>query len=169
MKQLIDMVIARLFTRYPSLLNRWAQNARIVRYSEAPWTSFTGDPAKSRLALITTGGFHLKSQPPFDMKDRQGDPSFREIPAGAKPADISITHNYYDNRDAVRDINTVFPLERVRLLEQFCEIGKVNHRHFSFMGHISNRHLDTLINETAPCVAEKLREDSVDIALLTPA
>ena len=169
MKQLIDKVIARLFTRYPSLLNRWAQNARIVRYSEAPWTSFTGDPAKSRLALITTGGFHLKSQPPFDMKDRQGDPSFREIPAGAKPADISITHNYYDNRDAVRDINTVFPLERVRLLEQFGEIGKVNHRHFSFMGHISNRHLDTLINETAPCVAEKLREDSVDIALLTPA
>ena len=73
------------------------------------------------------------------------------------------------NRDAVRDINTVFPLERVRLLEQFGEIGKVNHRHFSFMGHISNRHLDTLINETAPDVAEKLKDDGVDIALLTPA
>jgi D-proline reductase (dithiol) PrdB len=169
MKQLKDKVIARLFTRYPLLLNRWAQKARIVRSSETPWTSFTGDPAKSRLALITTGGVHLKSQPPFDMKDRQGDPSFREIPANAKPADLSITHNYYDHRDAVRDINIVFPLERVRLLEQFGDIGKVNHRHFSFMGHISNRHLDTLINETAPGVAEKLREDSVDIALLTPA
>ena len=169
MKQLKDKLLARLFTRYPSMLKRWAQKARIAGYSEPPWTSFTGDPAKSRLALITTGGFHLKSQPPFDMKDRQGDPSFREIPADAKPADLSITHNYYDYRDAVRDINIVFPLERVRLLEQFGEIGKVNQRHFSFMGHISNNHLDTLINETAPDVAEKLKDDGVDIALLTPA
>ena len=169
MKQLKDTVIARLFTRYPLLLNRWAQKARIVRFSETPWTSFTGDPAESRLALITTGGVHLKNQPPFDMKDRQGDPSFREIPADAKPADLSITHNYYDSRDAVLDVNTVFPLERVQLLEQFGEIGHVNHRHFSFMGHISNRHLDTLINETATDVAEKLKEDGVDIALLTPA
>ncbi|MGA9535893.1 MAG: glycine/sarcosine/betaine reductase selenoprotein B family protein [Desulfobacterales bacterium] len=169
MKQLKDKLLARLFTRYPSMLNRWARKARIVRFSETPWTSFTDDPAKSRLALITTGGVHLKSQPPFDMKDRQGDPSFREIPAEAKPADLSITHNYYDHRDAVRDVNIVFPLERVRLLEQFGEIGQVNHCHFSFMGHISNRHLDTLINETAPCVAEKLRADGVDIALLTPA
>jgi D-proline reductase (dithiol) PrdB len=103
------------------------------------------------------------------MKDRQGDPSFREIPADAKPVGLSITHNYYDNRDAVRDVNTVFPLERVQLLEQFGEIGKVNQRHFSFMGHISNNHLDTLINETAPDVAEKLKDDGVDIALLTPA
>jgi D-proline reductase (dithiol) PrdB len=169
MKQLKDKLLARLFTRYPSMLNRWARKARIVRFSETPWTSFTDDPAKSRLALITTGGVHLKSQPPFDMKDQQGDPSFREIPAEAKPADLSITHNYYDHRDAVRDVNIVFPLERVRLLEQFGEIGQVNHCHFSFMGHISNRHLDTLINETAPRVAEKLRADGVDIALLTPA
>jgi D-proline reductase (dithiol) PrdB len=169
MKQLKDKLLARLFTRYPSMLNRWARKARIVRFSETPWTSFTDDPAKSRLALITTGGVHLKSQPPFDMKDRQGDPSFREIPAEAKPADLSITHNYYDHRDAVQDVNIVFPLERVRLLEQFGEIGQVNHCHFSFMGHISNRHLDTLINETAPRVAEKLRADGVDIALLTPA
>jgi D-proline reductase (dithiol) PrdB len=169
MKQLKDKVIARLFTRYPSLLNRWARKARILRYTETPWTSFTGDTDKSRLALITTGGVHLKSEPPFDMKDRQGDPSFREIPADTKPDSLSITHNYYDQRDAVRDINIVFPLERVRLLEQFGEIGQVNHRHFSFMGHISNRNLDTLINETAPGVAERLREDSVDMALLTPA
>jgi D-proline reductase (dithiol) PrdB len=169
MKQLKDKLIARLFTRYPSRLRRYAQKARIARYSQTPWTSFMGDLAKSRLALITTAGVHLKSQPPFDMKDRQGDPSFREIPAEAKPADLSITHNYYDHRDAVRDVNIVFPLERVRLLEQFGEIGQVNHCHFSFMGHISNRHLDTLINETAPRVAEKLRADGVDIALLTPA
>lgn len=169
MKQLKDKVTARLFTRYPSLLNRWAQKARIVSFSETPWTSFTGDPAKSRLALITTGGVHLKSQPPFKMRDRHGDPSFREIPADANPADLSITHNYYDHRDAVRDVNIVFPLERVRLLEQFGEIGKVNQRHFSFMGHISNRHLHMLINETAPSVAQKLKQDRVDIALLTPA
>jgi len=169
MKQFKNKVLARLYTRYPSLLKRWARKARIVSYSESPWTDFTGSLARSRLALVTTGGIYLKTQPPFDMQARDGDPTFREIPAEATQADLAISHDYYDNRDAVRDINIVFPLERVRLLEQFGEIGKVNHRHFSFMGHISNHHIDTLISETAPGVAEKLREDSVDMALLTPA
>jgi hypothetical protein len=57
----------------------------------------------------------------------------------------------------------------VRLLEQFGEIGSVNHRHFSFMGHLTKHHLDTLTNHTAPRVAELLAGDGVDIALLTPA
>lgn len=38
-----------------------------------PLESFTGNPAKGRLALITTGGVHSNSQPPFDMKYRHVD------------------------------------------------------------------------------------------------
>ena len=127
------------------------------------------DISRCRLALITTGGVHLRSQPPFDMKDPAGDPSFREIPADASPRNLKITHNYYDHSDADRDINIVFPIERIRILEEEGDIGAVNHRHFSFMGHITHHHIDTLVTDTAPRVAAMLKADGVDITILTPA
>lgn len=103
------------------------------------------------------------------MKDPSGDPSFREIPANEPPDNLLITHIYYDHSDADKDINIVFPIERIRLLKQFGEIGDVNARHFSFMGHVMGHHIDTLFNQTAPSVAGKLTEDGVDVAILTPA
>ncbi len=121
------------------------------------------------MALITTGGVHLKSQVPFDMLNPSGDPSYREIPADTPVERLTIAHNYYDHSDADRDLNVLFPLERLRELEQFGEVGKVNHRHFSFMGHITGQQIDVLVNETVPQVIDALVEDSVDAVLLTPA
>ena len=127
------------------------------------------DVSQCRLALITTGGVHLRSQTPFNMKDPTGDPTFREIPADTLLEDLIITHNYYDHTDADKDVNIVFPVERIRDLKRSGEIGDLNDRHFSFMGHIMHPHIDTLINETAPRVAGALKSDKVDIAILTPA
>ncbi|MFZ0611894.1 MAG: glycine/sarcosine/betaine reductase selenoprotein B family protein [Desulfobacterales bacterium] len=169
MKQLKDKITARLFTRYPALLDRWARKARILSFSTTPWTPLKRDIVESRLALVTTGGVHLKSQRPFDMTDSQGDPSFREIPSGADQAELVITHNYFDHRDADKDIGILFPVEGVRLLERFGEIGRVNHRHFSFMGHVRGRRIEYLRETSAPEVAARLRQDKVDIVLLTPA
>jgi D-proline reductase (dithiol) PrdB len=121
------------------------------------------------VALITTGGVHLSTQQPFNMQDPSGDPSFREISANESPENLLITHIYYDHSDADKDINIVFPVERIRLLKQFGEIGAVSTRHFSFMGHVMGHHIDTLLNQTAPSVAGRLKEDGVDVAILTPA
>ena len=168
-KQIRDRLFARLYTRYPALVKNWARKARIINSIDIPWTPFQGKTEESRLALITTGGVHLKHQPPFDMLDPSGDPSFRQIPADAIPDQLAITHNYYDHRDANRDVNIVFPIESVRQLKALDEIGSVNSRHFSFMGHIVGQHLETLINDTAPRVTAALKEDSVDMVILTPA
>jgi hypothetical protein len=54
-------------------------------------------------------------------------------------------------------------------LKQAQDIGAVNWRHFSFMGHILKHHIDTLMHESAPAVAAALKKDEVDIAILTPA
>jgi D-proline reductase (dithiol) PrdB len=140
-----------------------------MEFSDSPWTQFDSDISKCRLALVTTSGVHLKSQTPFDMKDPAGDPTFREIPADTLPADLIITHNYYDHADADKDVNIVFPIERVHELKRSGEIGAVNHRHFSFMGHIMHHHIKTLLKETAPCVAKALKSDNVDAVILTPA
>jgi D-proline reductase (dithiol) PrdB len=103
------------------------------------------------------------------MMDSAGDPTFREIPSNISHENLTITHNYYDHSDADKDINIVFPIERVLELKKFGDIGDVNHRHFSFMGHITNQHVNTLMRDTAPQVASALKADGVDIVILTPA
>ena len=140
-----------------------------MEFSQSPWNEIDKPIYECRLALITTAGVHLKSQTPFNMKDPNGDPSYREIPADICASDLTITHNYYDHSDADRDINIVFPIERVQTLEESGDIGCINYRHFSFMGHITHHHIHTLVNDTVPIVVDMLKTDGVDIAILTPA
>jgi D-proline reductase (dithiol) PrdB len=169
LRQKKDKFIANLLTKYPRLLDKWIQKSEFIEFNDSPWTQLEREVNQCRVTLITSGGVHLKSQTPFNMTDPAGDPTFREIPANISPSDLTITHNYYDHSDADKDINIILPLERIQDLKQSDDIGDVNHRHFSFMGHIMHHHIDTLMKDTAPNVAAKLKSDKVDIAILTPA
>jgi D-proline reductase (dithiol) PrdB len=164
-----DRMFAKLLTRFPTLVEWWTKSHDFVNNVDIPWAPLLKDTRDSRIALVTTAGVHLRSQPPFDMEDKEGDPSIREIPAGAQIDDLMITHNYYDHRDADQDINVVFPIKRLEELEMEGIIGQVAPRHFSFMGHIVGRHIETLVNRTGPEVAKRLKADGVDIVFLTPA
>ncbi len=168
LRQLKNRAAARLLTKYPVLLDQWAKSAPIITFSDTPWSPLVTKINQCRLALVTTGGVRLESQEPFDMHDPDGDPGFREIPNSASLSDLTITHNYYDGRDAEEDINIIFPIHRVADLKQAGEIKSVNHRHFSFMGHIKGHHIDTLVEKSAPKVAAALKKDDVDIVILTP-
>jgi D-proline reductase (dithiol) PrdB len=117
-----------------------------------------------RLALVTTSGVHLPEQPRFDIDDPLGDCSYREIPADA--AQLTWTHAYY-RPDEGADLDAVFPLWTIRELAAEGVVGELNRRHFAFMGAIHDP--GPLIDETAPEVAEKLADDGVDAALLTPS
>ena len=169
MRQKKDKIVAKLLTKYPSLFDRWVKSVEVISFDDTPWTPLKKDVSLCRLALITTGGVHLKTQSPFDMLDAAGDPTFREIPAVVSPSELTITHNYYDRSGAIKDVNVVFPIERVQELKQAGDIGDINHRHFSFMGHLMPPYIDVLMQETAPRVAAELKADAVDIVVLTPA
>jgi D-proline reductase (dithiol) PrdB len=135
---------------------------------EVPWTPLSKPLSSCRVALVTTAGVHHADQEPFDMADSHGDPSFRVIDA-ARPLDtLTITHDYYDHADADRDINVVFPAERLRELSAQGAIGEVSYVHIGFMGHIVGQHIRTLTERTAPEAAGILRGAGVDVALLTP-
>jgi D-proline reductase (dithiol) PrdB len=138
-------------------------------FTDIPWQPLTKPIGQCKVSLVTTAGVHLVNQPGFNMADRNGDHSFREIPADTGKELLKITHNYYDHRDADEDVNTVFPIDHLRYLQQTEEIGTVNRRHFSFMGHIINNRLDLLLQESAPEVARLLKEDGVDAVILSPA
>jgi len=118
--------------------------------------------------MVTTAGVHHRDQSPFDMRDPDGDPSFRAIDESRPVSDLMITHDYYDHRDADKDINIVFPIQRLRELEIEGIIGKIADTHYGFMGHILGEHVQPLVNRSAPQVARRLKEDGVDVVLLTP-
>ncbi len=173
MASLINTIKTRLLTAFPRLLAHSAKKVEALKiegvdFSKTPWTSFRAGLKNSTVAIITTGGFHLKTDKPFNMADPTGDPTFRVIPSDASSGELTITHDYYDHRDADRDRNVVFPIDRLGELASEGFIGAVAKHHYSFMGHITGKHVLTLMNETAPKVAELLKADSVDCVIFTP-
>jgi D-proline reductase (dithiol) PrdB len=168
LSRLKNRILARVFGVFPSLAERWGKGlARSA--DEIPWSPPRRPLRDSRVAVITTGGVQLRSQPPFDMEDPDGDASLREVPLDAPPGELAITHDYYDHRDADRDLDLVLPLERLRELERHGGIGSLHPVAYSLMGHIDGRHVGVLVRETAPRIADALARGEVHCALLVPA
>ena len=141
---------------------------RYRRYHTAPSTPLRLPLSQCRVALITTAGFHLPEQTPFDETVDGGDCSYRAIPNTVDTQTLPIAHrsHAYDTTDTEIDANLVFPLDRFRELERERTIGELNHRHFSFMGSIMKP--KPLIAESAPEVGRILKSDGVDVVFLTP-
>jgi len=164
-----NRLLAKLLTRFPSLAQRLlARHGAWDSDGPVPWAPVAKPLSESVVALVTTAGVHHRDQPPFDMVDPQGDPAFRVIDATRPVSDLTITHDYYDHADADRDINVVFPVDRLRELSQDGVIGGLARHHYGFMGHIEGPHIRRLLSETAPEAARRLKAEGVDVALLTP-
>ena len=133
-----------------------------------PLTPLKKPVSQCRLAFVTTAGLHKREDPPFSRFFERSDCSYREIRHKASMQELSISHTSkeFDREGVNKDINVVLPFDRA---EEFIKSGfleSVNSRHFSFMGSLPRR--GDLRKRTAPEVARKLKDDSVDIVLLTP-
>ena len=167
-KHLMQRLMTALFT-LPFVQRRWARNYRAVRMEDIPWARLGKPLSQCTVALVTSGGVLLRTDPPFDMEDTDGDPSHRVIPSDTTPEALHIVHNYYDHRDADRDLDVILPMKALGTLAAEGVIGGVGPRHYSLMGHIQGAHLNTLRQRTAPEVAARLADDGVDVVLFTPA
>ncbi|MGE5324977.1 MAG: glycine/sarcosine/betaine reductase selenoprotein B family protein [Actinomycetota bacterium] len=127
-----------------------------------PWAPLRKPIAECTVALISTGGIHLRRDRPFNLN---GDPTFRVIPKTASAAELAISHQAYDRTDALKDINLVFPLERLRELENEKVIGRLADDHYGFGLMGSAKRLLPAMKE----VAQRIREAGVDLVLLVPA
>lgn len=169
LQRLRNRFFARFFSRFPALTNRWLRGQQLDDYGPPPWTPLRKPLPECTVAVVTTAGVHLKDDQPFDMQDKEGDPSYRVIPHGTPRDRLCITHDYYDHRDADKDLNIVLPLDRLQELAVEGVIGRSAPFHYSFMGHIDGRHVSHLLTVTAPEVAQRLQAEQVDAVLLTPA
>ncbi|UCG14669.1 MAG: hypothetical protein JSU72_09575 [Deltaproteobacteria bacterium] len=168
LKRTKNRALAKVYSKIPSLVDLYAKKADLVVNTTTPFTPLNKPLASCRLALATTAGVHLKDQEPFDMSDKSGDPSYREIPSDVSVGQLTITHDYYNHVDALSDPNLVLPVEPLRQLLRERFIGSVGPRFYGFMGHIQGDHLDILTGLTAPEVAAALRADEVEVVFLTP-
>lgn len=168
-RRLVNRLIARALNALPVAGRLWAKRARTAARPDVPWTELRRPLRACRAAIITTGGVHRTDDCPFDMTNPDGDPSFRVIPAAADIGELTITHDYYDHRDADRDLNLVFPLERFRELVQEGVLGGVARSHFSFMGHVDGPLVRRLEMETIPELLAQLGAEPPDFVFLVPA
>ncbi len=163
-----NRLIAKIITRFPSLAQKFIASYDPLKSSDVPWTRFSKKIDACTIAVVTTAGVHHKDQEAFNMEDREGDPSYRVIDSRKTVSTLTITHDYYDHTDADKDINIVFPVERLKEFEAEGLIGRIADLHYGFMGHITGRHIPALTNRIAPEVAQRLKKDRVDAVLLVP-
>ena len=119
--------------------------------------------ADARLAIVTTAGLHRRDDRSFALQDL----SYRVIPGDIDSADLVMTHSSvnYDRSGFQQDVNTVFPIDRVRELLAAGEIGSLAKFHYALNG------AGWLPHEIAPTARERagrLKEDEVNAVLLVP-
>ena len=133
-----------------------------------PWTPLGKPLDRCKVALITSSGLIRKSDQPFDLANPNGDPTYRVIPADAKPAELtlSIVSTNWDRSGFALDVNVLFPMDRLRELADEGVIGATADEYFAFMGSIFD--IDPLIRHSAPEVGRRLKAAGVDVALLAP-
>lgn len=134
---------------------------RCVPYTP-PWKPL----GEMTVAIVSTAGVHLRDQEPFQT---EGDASFRVIPGDVDSTRLLVTHgapaDHYDRSELQRDINVIFPIDRLRELQQAGGIGAVAQKHFSMMGYALR--LKQFYDEAAPAVAREVERSGADAVLLT--
>ncbi len=128
-----------------------------------PWATLEKPLNECRVGLIASGGIYRAGQVAFHHKD---DLSFRIIDATIARDELRVTHFAYDQRDARRDPNAVFPIDTLHALVEEGTLGEIGPRTYTFMGGIysARRVRDRL----APALAERVLADKVDVVLLVP-
>ncbi len=140
---------------------RWSVN------DSAPLAPLRKPLAQCTVAILTSGGVSRKDAPPFNPKARN-DLRVDAIPSDTSAGFFAVNDDYYHHADADRDINCIFPLERLRELAREAVIGAVAPHHYSgFMGRIYTR--TAVIEDAAPALVRCLREEAVDAIVMVPA
>lgn len=144
----------------------------VPSHDPIPWTPVAKPLSECRVALLTTAGISMRGDAPFDMelerkRPTRGDPSWRKLRGDATRADIEVNHLHIDTSYIERDLNVALPLDRLREAVAAGRIGSVADTHYSIMGYQGND-ASELVEQSAPAIAETMRSEEVDLALLAP-
>jgi D-proline reductase (dithiol) PrdB len=137
-----------------------------------PWTPMSKPLKQTTLALVTSAGISLKTDPPFDMEREKreaiwGDRSYRAIPGGSTEKDIEVNHLHINTNYIKQDINVILPLSRMAEFEKEGVIGRFAPAAYSFYG-FQWQNTDFLKEAIEP-ISKKMKYEGVEAVLMTPA
>jgi D-proline reductase (dithiol) PrdB len=157
---------------YVARLNEFYRSQRFPAYQwtvneSAPLTPLAKPLSECRVAMLTSGGVSRKDTHPFNPQARN-DLRLDAVDRDTAADFFVISDDYYNHSDADRDINCIFPIERLRELAAEHAIADVAPHHYSgFMGRTYTR--SAVSNEAAPALVRRLRDENVDAFVLVPA
>jgi D-proline reductase (dithiol) PrdB len=159
LRQLRPGLWATVNERYPGSM--------ITKEDFVPLAQLAKPLGDCRLTFVSTAGVQPRGTMPFDVVHPVGDYSFRRVPSTSNAADLEIHQLKYPTHGAVRDINVIFPIERLRELAGERVIGGLTPDFFSFIGY----NMDPIRLEAtlAEDIAAAVSADGADICLLCPA
>ena len=114
------------------------------------WAPVTKELKDMSIALATAAGVHKKSQERFNLA---GDWTWRKI------------ENTTPSSDVNKDINCMFPIDRIHELAAEGFIRACAPVHAGFMGGGGNQ--EKFKHETGPAIAEMFKNEDVDAVILT--
>lgn len=128
----------------------------------AVWSPLSKPLAECRVAFATAGGIHKKTQKPFNLS---GDSTYRIIESDTPSNELMVSHGGFDNSDINKDVNAMFPIDRLHELEADGFIGSVAPQLFGFMGGGGN--VKNFKEKVGPEIADLLKKEHVDVCIIT--
>ncbi len=139
---------------------------------EIPTPEFESTPvaaapplAEARVAIVTTAGLRVAGDVNYWQPT---DASFTVLPGSDRDVQLSHFSPNFDRVGFAADINVVYPVDRLDEMAAAGEIGSVANQHISFMGAQFDATFSTMLLDSGPAAARVLKDDGVDVVLLTP-
>ena len=135
----------------------------------APCPHFDTEPfvvgpplAQRRVAIVSSAALIRRGDTPFSF----GSAECRFLPAAVPAAEILLSHVSinFDRSGFQRDLNVVYPIDRLRELAQEGLIGGVAETHYTVMGSTDPAGM----TKAADQIVGQLRQEGIDAVLLSP-
>ncbi|MBP3950817.1 glycine/sarcosine/betaine reductase selenoprotein B family protein [Bacillus suaedae] len=134
-----------------------------------PYTPVDKPLHEMTIMIVSTSGVHLLSQEPYNTDPAEGDATYRVIPGDVDSKDLTVTHaapkDHYNTDFPKEDINTVFPIDRLREMVEDGDLGGVAEKHITMMGY--SMRLNKINKETIPALVKEVVRSKADAVLLT--
>lgn len=158
-QQLRPGLWATVNERYPG--------AMITKNDFIPLAKLQKPLSEARLCFVSTAGVQTKDSMPFDTVHPIGDYTFRRVPSDSKTPDLEIHQLKYPTVGAMRDLNVIFPIERLQELTNEKIIGGLTENFYSFIGY--NMDAALLEQTLAENIAGAVAAEKPDAVLMSPA
>jgi D-proline reductase (dithiol) PrdB len=148
-------------------VNERYPGSMITKADTVPLARLRKPLSESRLTFVSSAGVQPVGTMPFDVVHPVGDYSFRRVPSSSKPSDLEIHQIKYPTHGAHKDLNVIFPIERLQELATEGVIGGLTENFFSFIGY--NMDPERLERTLAEDIAKAVEAEGADVVLLAPA